>query len=222
MIFPYRMPALVRKLYPGLIYNCSPADRSVYLTFDDGPSPEATPFVLEQLAKYNAQATFFLIGDKLDKYKTLVKRIHNEGHGTGNHTFHHLNARKNPPSVYLADTEKTQAKLETIVPGQPKMFRPPYGKITRKHLRLLRKKNYAVVMWSLLSFDYDPKVDPYKSLEKLKQKIRPGDIVVFHDSRKAFPSLKIILPEFLEFLTAQGFKPKNIRPENKPVSFKNR
>jgi len=210
VLIPYRMPRLIEKFYPELIFRLPGNEKTVYLTFDDGPSEKVTTFVLNQLEKYHAVATFFLIGDKLNQHEGLVKRLISQGHRIGNHTYHHLNAWRTDPDTYWKNVQKTQAKLGKFSPAESPLFRPPYGKIRKKNIKRLHQNGFRIIMWSLLSFDFDPAYDPEKSLKKLKQSVRPGDIVVFHDSPKAFPSLQKILPPFLDFLFAEGYETRTL------------
>jgi peptidoglycan/xylan/chitin deacetylase (PgdA/CDA1 family) len=170
---------------------------SIHLTFDDGPHPEITPYVLGLLKHHQQKATFFLIGENAIKYPEVVSQILSDGHSIGNHTQHHLKYHKNPLKAYLKDIDLCDENIP-----QTSLFRPPYGRIGLKGIRAL--KNRRIIMWTLLSGDFDTNLNINKAMHHLK-KIRSGDIIVFHDSEKALPQLKQILPDFLGYL-----KDKNV------------
>lgn len=202
----YRTPALLQKIFPGLFWKLNPPAKTVYLTFDDGPMPGPTDFVLEQLARHSATATFFCIGDNIRKHPSTFEKILAGNHQTGNHTFHHINGWKTSATEYLRDVNHCQ---ELLPPTSGKvLFRPPFGKLNPRHFAALEKMH--IVMWDLLSYDFDSGCDPEKSLEQLKRLTRSGSIVVFHDSLKAEKNLKLILPPYLQFLTDSGFKVEKI------------
>ncbi|WP_224487663.1 polysaccharide deacetylase family protein [Robertkochia flava] len=210
----FKTPALVERLYPDLEWKAEKTRKTVYLTFDDGPTPVVTPYVLEQLETYHARATFFCIGKNIDHHPELFRTLLSKGHRIGNHTFNHLNASKSTPDIYMKEVEKTEERiaLETGSPGKKEtpLFRPPYGKINKKITGLLHAQGYRVIMWSLLSADFDPALNTAKSLSSLKKHTRPGSIIVFHDSLKAFENLKVILPEYLKFLNENGFEMESL------------
>lgn len=173
--------------------------QNVFLTFDDGPHPEITPWVLDQLKNFNQKGTFFLVGKNAYQYPELVSRIRNEGHSIGNHTQNHLNGWFTDSKLYLNDIEKAEEHIDSD------LFRPPYGKIKPRQLRKIISK-YHVVFWDVLTRDYDQKSSAQNSLEKAIGNTRPGSIIVFHDSEKASKKLNYMLPKFLEFLEKQKIK----------------
>lgn len=197
----YKTPWITRVWYPSLTWKIQ-SDNSIYLTFDDGPDPEVTPWVLAELAKVEAKATFFCLGKNLEKHPILGQHILKEGHQIGNHTFNHLKGWKSSDNDYLNDIAHCDQQLNAIGSGS-KLFRPPYGRIKKSQLRRLQNKK--VVMWSHLSWDFDPRLDVRESCEKLKR-AEPGSILVFHDSAKAFENLKQILPKILSHFQSKGVK----------------
>lgn len=196
---PVRPPALLRLFWPGLLWRMNVQERTLYLTFDDGPTPEVTPWVLDILAENGARATFFLVGRNAEQHSALLQRMRSEGHSIGNHTHSHVNGWSTPASHYIADAERAQAITGT------RLFRPPYGRITRKQSAQLRKR-YDVVMWDVLSMDYDSRTTPEACLSNVLQCARNGSIIVFHDSIKAEQRLRFALPRALEAWRAQGYR----------------
>jgi len=206
MIFP-RPPFLLRFLTLGSVYWRIPVkEKCIYLTFDDGPIPEVTPWVLETLKSYDAHATFFCVGENVSKHNDIYKLLLEAGHRTGNHSFHHIKAWNTKKELYLADVDKAHNLIDSH------LYRPPHGQLTFPLIRMLRKK-FSLIMWSLLSYDFDLSVTPEKCLAILLKQTKPGDIVVFHDSLKAEPRLKYALPEFLKYFQAKGFVFRSL-PEN--------
>ena len=182
------------RLFPELIWHITHRDeqkKHIYLTFDDGPTPEVTPWVLEQLRKYNAKATFFCLGRNVDRYPELYQQILDEGHAVGNHSYSHLKGSQTKSTEYYDDIKLAG---ETI---QSRLYRPPYGRFRKSQIRELRKK-YQIVMWDVLSQDYDQSITPEKCLFNVMENVRPGSIVVFHDSMKAKENLYYTLPVLLE------------------------
>lgn len=174
----------------------------VYLTFDDGPHPDVTPAVLSQLAAHDAKATFFCIGKNVAAHPALFARICSEGHSVGNHTFHHLNGWKTGKEDYIEDIHQAAS----LIPSR--LFRPPYGRLTRSSARSLRREAqpWTVCMWTVLSGDFDVQLSPEKCLVNVLDNIRPGAIIVFHDSAKAWERLRYALPFVLDFCQAKGWK----------------
>jgi peptidoglycan/xylan/chitin deacetylase (PgdA/CDA1 family) len=190
-----KTPVLIMKLFPELIWHFSSRgktlDKFLYLTFDDGPTPEVTPWVLDCLKEYNAKATFFVLGRNVEKYPGIYQQILDGGHSVGNHTYSHLKGWKTGDSEYLDDI---QLASHTVESG---LFRPPYGRFRKTQIREIRK-DYNIVMWDVLSQDYDQSVSPSKCLSNVTGNIRPGSIIVFHDSQKAKKNLYYALPQLLE------------------------
>lgn len=187
----------------------------VYLTFDDGPIPEVTPWVLEQLDRFKAKATFFCIGDNGVRHGEILGDIIARGHAIGNHTQSHCKGSKTTTEEYLAQAQKFHESTGV----KTRLFRPPYGRLTGAQARRLRRRGYRIIMWDLLSYDWQKELSPETILDKLKTQLRPGSIIVFHDSLKAQKNLRAVLPEFLRTindldmamlplsdLTASGFK----------------
>lgn len=209
------MPRFIQRLYPERIWAFSRDKNSVYLTFDDGPIPEVTPWVLNELKKHQAKATFFCIGNNIQKHPEVFKNIISEGHTVGNHTYNHLNGWKTKTSNYIENTEKASKQiLNTIkqISGMDqksfgsKLFRPPYGRITSKQAKILQKKGYKIVMWDIISFDYDASISKEKCLQNVLKNIKPGSVVVFHDSLKAEKNLRYTLPKVLRYISEKGWK----------------
>ncbi|MEM0517775.1 polysaccharide deacetylase family protein [Aequorivita flava] len=208
------MPKLIQWLYPERIWAFSHTKNNIYLTFDDGPIPEITPWVLDTLKKYNAKATFFCIGENVQKNPEIFQRIIAEKHSVGNHTFNHLNGWKTKTSTYIKNVEEAKKQMANNVSAKhienqiqiSKLFRPPYGKITLKQASILQKKGYKIVMWSIISYDYDKFVSAEKCLQNVLKNIKPGSVIVFHDSLKAEKNLRFVLPKVLSFISEKGWK----------------
>ncbi len=196
----------MRALYPSLIWNIKANAKALYLTFDDGPHATATPFVLDQLQKYNAKASFFCIGKNVLAYPEIYQRILQEGHSVGNHTYHHVNGWKVSDEVYMEEIEKTSGLVKS------NLFRPPYGRIKRSQLKKLQTPNSKLetIMWDVLSGDFDTEISPEACLQNVLKNSKPGSIIVFHDSTKAWDRMQYALPKVLEFFTKKGYLFKNI------------
>lgn len=207
MFYFIRTPGWLKKLYPSCIWQMDATEKIIYLTFDDGPHPAITPFVLDTLKDFQAKATFFCIGKNVVNNPEVYKRMIEEGHAVGNHTFNHLNGWKTPDKIYMDDILKAKKYIDSF------LFRPPYGRISPFQLRLLAADKYQMrpVMWTVLSGDFDVKLHPDQCLKNVLAKTRPGSIVVFHDSEKANPRMSKALPEMLKFFTEQGYQFKKIR-----------
>ena len=199
MFYLARMPWLLKKFYSSCIWKGK--ENAIYLTFDDGPHPEITDFVLQQLLIFKAKASFFCIGKNVVAYPETYSNIIDNGHTIGNHTFSHLNGWKTKDSVYLEDIAEAKKYIDS------NYYRPPYGRITPFQLKQLSapRFNLTCIMWSLLSADFDNSLSPERCLEKLLLTVRGGDIVVFHDSVKADKNLQYVLPKFLEFCKEKGY-----------------
>lgn len=195
----YKTPYLFRVAFPKLVWQINTSKKEVYLTFDDGPNPEVTTYVMDELEKYGFKATFFCIGDNVRKYPDTFNEILSRGHGVGNHTFYHVNGWRTPVQDYMNEIDK----CSDLVPGR--IFRPPYGRITGAQRRILKGK-YKIIMWTLLSWDFKKTFKPKRSLWKLKRYTRKGSIVVFHDSIKSRANLKSVLPEYLAYLHKEGYQ----------------
>jgi peptidoglycan/xylan/chitin deacetylase (PgdA/CDA1 family) len=195
-----KAPNLLKKIYPkGLVWDIKSED-AIYLTFDDGPHPEATPFVLSELEKYKALATFFCIGKNVLAYPKIYQKIIEKGHKIGNHTYSHLNGWHVNNETYLEDILKAQKLI------QSNLFRPPYGRIKKNQAKCIQNLGYQIILWDVLSGDFDEKISPEKCWENIKKNIKPGCIIVFHDSSKAFERMKYALPKTLELCIRNNWK----------------
>ena len=174
-------------------------EKSVYLTFDDGPIPEATPFILDTLDKFNAKATFFMVGDNAVKYPHLLQEVKMRGHRIGNHTYNHISGARHWTWTYLANAKMADRVLNTD------LFRPPHGWIRTTQYRVLRQCGYRVVMWDVVTRDYSKMLTAEDVISNVKRYARPGSIITFHDSLKSIDKLKHALPESLRWLTEQGY-----------------
>jgi peptidoglycan/xylan/chitin deacetylase (PgdA/CDA1 family) len=205
MFYPVKTNWLMRALYPSFTWQIPENSRNIYLSFDDGPHPEITPFVLDQLKEYNAKGSFFCIGDNVRKYPATYERIVNEGHTVGNHTQNHLNGWKSTRAEYFENVEAAAVFIDSD------LFRPPYGKIKRFQAKQLQEsRGLKVIMWSVLSGDFDQTLLPDKCLQNVLLNTHPGSIVVFHDSEKAWKRLAYALPKVLEYFTEKGYFFKKI------------
>lgn len=205
-LYPFRTPRIMSQWIPWLVWYALPnTEKTLYLTFDDGPHPEATTYVMDLLAKYEAKATFFVVGENARKHPNLIATLKAHEHKIGNHTAHHLSGWKTSRTNYVDDVEACEQFLHPYrEQGEKKLFRPPYGRITPGQINALRPQ-YEIVMWSLLSGDFDPHVNLEASKRALNQS-KVGDIIVFHDSLKSLPNLKQLLPWFLESFHHKGYK----------------
>lgn len=201
MFYLVKTPWWLQKFYHECTWKMKSGEKKIYLSFDDGPHPEATPFVLSELAKYNARATFFCIGENVIKESVIYRQLISAGHATGNHTFNHLNGWKTNTDDYLDNISKAGKVIKSA------LFRPPYGKASKLQLRRLSEQPYNLkaVMWTVLSGDFDPDVTPEKCLNHVTRNAGDGSIVVFHDSAKAFTKLRYALPAVLEHFSKIGF-----------------
>lgn len=189
----------MRTLYPSLIWKVNTNEKILYLTFDDGPHEIATPFVLDELKKYNAKATFFCIGKNVVEHRNIYERIIAEGHAVGNHTYHHLNGWKTNDEEYINDIRMASTEIDS------NLFRPPYGKIKRFQASIVNKQS-SIIMWDVLSGDFDVNVQPHRCLANVLYHTKKGSIIVFHDSTKAWERMSYTLPRVLEFFSEKGYQ----------------
>ena len=192
-------PKLLRWLYPRALWRMDKNVKAVYLTFDDGPIPEITPWVLDLLDKYNIKATFFLVGDNIRKHPEEFKMILERGHKVGNHTFNHISGLKYLSYNYLANTNKADELIKS------KLFRPPHGWMRWGQYMVLSHR-YTVVMWDLVTRDYSKRLNGRQVLDNVKKYVRNGSIITFHDSIKSEKNLKYALPRAIEWLLEQGYE----------------
>ncbi len=193
-------PVLYRSLYRNTLWRIQAADRkTVYLTFDDGPIPEVTPWVLDCLDHYGVKATFFCVGDNVRKYPHIYRQLPERGHKTGNHTFNHVQGWKHRTSFLLKNTAKAAALIDS------RLFRPPHGHMRVEQNMALQQTGYQVVMWDVVTRDYSRYMTPEKVFQNVKRYTRDGSILVFHDSLKAEKNMKYALPRAIEWLMAEGY-----------------
>ena len=195
-------PKFIRRLFPELVWDIED-ERGVYLTFDDGPTPEVTEWILATLRRYNAKATFFVLGKNVELYPDLYAKILAEGHAVGNHTYSHQRGVRMSLERYLEDVEFA---ADTV---QSNLFRPPYARITRAQLRALAQR-YKIVMWSIISRDYKRSVTKERCLQEVLPHIKAGSIILFHDSARTFEKMSYALPKTLERIAELGLKCKAI------------
>lgn len=201
-------PWWLRMMFPAnLTWDIPTTEKIIYLTFDDGPHPVATPFVLDELKKYNAKATFFCIGKNVQEQPELYQRIFAEGHRVGNHTHNHLNSWKTDDETWLNNVKEAAKWIDSD------LFRPPYGKIRSFQAKLLQQANppYRIIMWNVLSADFDQSISAEQCFNNVKKNVKPGAIIVFHDSEKALANLKYALRETLSYFSGMGYRFEAIR-----------
>lgn len=207
-MYTVRPPFFLKWYYPMLTWQKSNLRKNVYLTFDDGPIPNVTPFVLKTLKNFNIKATFFCIGNNIDKNPEIFEQIKAEEHQIGNHTYNHLKGWNTEDKIYLENYDKCQKLTKT------NLFRPPYGRIRKSQAKALHKKwhlenipssSLEIVMWDVLSGDFDLNLSPEQCYLNVIDHTRNGSIIVFHDSLKAWDRLEYALPKSIEYLLAQGF-----------------
>jgi peptidoglycan/xylan/chitin deacetylase (PgdA/CDA1 family) len=197
-----KTPKLVQQLFGSLLWQVETTRKEIYVTFDDGPIPEVTPWVLQQLKKYHAKATFFCIGNNIQQHPAIFQQVVNDGHSVGNHTMNHLNTFTTGSKKYLANIEECQELLKDY---NTNLFRPPYGKFKPIQIKTIAKK-YKVVLWDVLSRDFDLKTSNEDCLNNVLKNAKEGSIIVFHDSIKAQEKLKYTLPKVLEHYSKLGFE----------------
>jgi peptidoglycan/xylan/chitin deacetylase (PgdA/CDA1 family) len=202
MLYLKKTPWLLKKLFPERIWEIKTDEKILYFTFDDGPHPEASLFVLEELEKYNAKGTFFCIGKNVKEYFAVYEQIINEGHKTGNHTFHHLNGWKTDDKKYIDDIAEAAKVIDS------NLFRPPYGRITKFQIKAIsgERLHLKTIMWDVLSGDFDSEVSGENCYLNVINNAKPGSIVVFHDSAKSFALLQYALPRILKYYSEKDFQ----------------
>lgn len=202
-----KTPGFIQGMFPNFVWKMPNKQQHIYLTFDDGPVPEATPWVLDCLKEYDAKATFFCVGENVERYPGIYDRIQKEGHTIGNHTFRHINGWFSENNQYIDDVASCASTVKS------NLFRPPYGKIKPNQAKLLRE-DYKIVMWDILSGDFDPAVSKEQCLTNIIDHANTGSIVVLHDSVKTIDKLKYVLPKVLEELSNKGYVFKNLNELN--------
>lgn len=193
-----QLPCFLRSLYPDVIWRKETAEKSVYLTFDDGPIPEVTPWVLGMLDRYQVKATFFCVGENVKKHPEIYREVMDRGHRMGNHTHTHIRGFFTSKRNYLENVELASQYIDT------RLFRPPHGELRRSQLRAL-KQQYEVVQWDVITRDYDRSISGERVFENVRKYVRNGSIIVFHDSLKAERNLRFALPRALEWLQQRGY-----------------
>jgi peptidoglycan/xylan/chitin deacetylase (PgdA/CDA1 family) len=200
----YQLPFFLPFLYPNRLWNGPASERKISLTFDDGPVPGITDWVLEELEKRGMKATFFMVGDNVRKHPALAQTVLAAGHQIGNHTYHHLSGWKTSTQTYLDDVASCDAILADTVGETPRFFRPPHGWMSPGQARGLVPAK-KIVMWNLLSYDFDPDLSSEILIRACISKTAPGTIVVFHDQQKTKEQLRKVLPDYLDFLVREGY-----------------
>ena len=194
-----RIPKFIQFFFPSIVWKKEKSQNNIWLTFDDGPSPKATPFILNILKKERIKATFFLVGRSIEKNPELLEKITNEGHIVANHSYSHINGWKSNNTNYFNDIEKCQK----FIP-ENKLFRPPYGKISPLQIRHLKKK-YNIILWDVLSWDFSSKITPKKIKDNVLKNTVGGSIIVFHNNQTSFEKLNACLQEIIQELKQKGF-----------------
>jgi peptidoglycan/xylan/chitin deacetylase (PgdA/CDA1 family) len=201
-------------MFPNYVWDIATDEQIIYLTFDDGPTPEITEWTLKTLEAFNAKATFFCIGNNIEKHPEIFDQILKNGHSIGNHTHNHIKGWKTSTDDYVANVVKAQEVINSEINNQQskinKLFRPPYGQLKNKQGKALRKLGYNIIMWDVIAFDWEADISSEKCLNNVLTKTENGSIVVFHDSVKASKHLKYTLPKVLQYFSKKGFVCKAI------------
>lgn len=212
---PIRVPSFIKWMHPSwYIWDKSSLQKTIYLTFDDGPIPEITEWVLDILAQKKVKATFFCIGDNVQKHPAIFKKVIAQNHSIGNHTQNHVKGWHTKTGVYIdniAQAEKTMSSILTTLEGQKQtinfpLFRPPFGKIKRTQAQKLRKKGYQIIMYRTIAYDWEATVTPEQCLQNVIKNTRSGDLIVFHDSIKASRNMKYVLPKAIDHFLEKGYR----------------
>ncbi len=200
-----KTPDIVQTLWPQFLWRVPTSEPILYLTFDDGPIPEVTPWILDVLSTFEAKATFFCVGENVMRYPDIYKRILAEGHSTGNHTHNHLNGWKTKTLDYITNVRRCSSVV------QSNLFRPPYGRLSPcQHTSL--ERHYTIVLWDVLSGDFDLKVSAEQCLENIRANATPGSIIVLHDNIKTADKLRWVLPRLLQHFTEKGYRFERLNP----------
>lgn len=194
-----RIPLLAKWLYPSITCRIPTSEKKLFITFDDGPIPGVTPKAVEILNDYNAKATFFCVGENVEKHRDEYSLLHRNNHAVGNHTYHHLNGFKTSSGSYIKDVERASRCISS------KLFRPPYGRLTPSQYSILNT-HYSIIMWDVLSYDFDKEITNEQCLKNVLHFSRNGSIIVFHDSVKASDKMLHVLPQVLKHFSEEGYK----------------
>lgn len=208
-----KTPNFLKLFLRNWVWSIPSAEKVLYLTFDDGPTPEITSWTLDQLEAFNAKATFFCIGKNVVENPSIYQKIIDQNHVIGNHTNNHLNGFSTPTSTYIENIDFSENNLTANINfknQKSKLFRPPYGKLKFSQSKKIRKKGYKIIMWDVLSADFDTNISSQKCLENVISHAKNGSIIVFHDSLKAQEKLKFVLPKILGYYTEKGYRFKAI------------
>ncbi|NHN27455.1 polysaccharide deacetylase family protein [Flavobacterium jejuense] len=203
--FWIKIPSFIQYLFPNYSWKIKNTEQKIFLTFDDGPIPQVTEWVLDILKKENIKATFFCIGDNIKKNPQIFKRIAQENHSIGNHTFNHLKGWKTNTKDYLENFNLCKIEIESFDLANHKLFRPPYGKIKKQQAKRIKAEGYQIIMWDVLSYDFDQNITPENCLKNVVKNTTTGSIIVFHDSLKAKKNLEYALPKAIQELKEKGF-----------------
>ena len=198
-----QVPEIIKALWRTPVWRIKSAEKVIYLTFDDGPNPQVTPKVLDILDQWNVKATFFCVGENVMKFPGLFQEVKKRGHSVGNHTYNHLRGHKTSVREYAENVWKAHELI------QSSLFRPPHGRITFRQVNKL-KKDFEIIMWDFITYDFDRRVKPAEILNEIKKRSRSGSVVVFHDSEKAHSNVLATLPDALKFWKENGYEVKAI------------
>lgn len=211
-LVPVKIPPFIKRIFPDYVWDFSSSGKVLYLTFDDGPTPHITPWVLDVLQHYNAKATFFCIGDNVEKHPEIFKQVLDRGHTVGNHTQNHLRGWKTSTKRYVENTLKAQEAIDANTPLAVKttLFRPPYGQITPNQGKTLLSLGYRIIMWSVITFDWEDYLSEEQCLNNALNNTTDGNIIVFHDSVKASRNMMYALPKVLKHFSSLGYTFKAI------------
>lgn len=219
MFYWVKTNRFIKWLFSNQVWSIPNSENKIYLTFDDGPTPEVTEWVLNLLKQHNIKATFFCIGKNICENPAIFEKVITENHAIGNHTFNHVNGWQTSTEEYLKNIylceevlqypevlDHNDCSLKSVICNlETKIFRPPYGKITPSQSRKLRKLGYKIIMWDILTADFDTSISPEKCFKNATEKSKNGSIIVFHDSKKAFKNIKYALPKAIEYYKSKGF-----------------
>lgn len=199
---------IIKRLFKGYVWDLPTAEKVAYLTFDDGPTPDVTQFVLEVLAQHNIKATFFCIGNNIEHHPDIFQQIVDADHTIANHTHNHLNGWKTGFNEYMDNVIRCEESVLKRYANftENKLFRPPYGKVKASQARALRDQGYRIIMWDVLSADFDQTITPEQCLQNVVRNVQPGSIIIFHDSVKAVINMRYALPRAIEILKEKGYR----------------